>query len=144
MIPPLDPRKIVGESALSLGPSDAIEDVRCQFVFVDRGKFTQRGRPDLLAAFKQELQIEAQVAVAFQQDAQRRKVDQMLSLVVGRSAAVPAVAVSVENPRAAVVVPAIVLTTDNICVPVAKDCWKFLGLESGADQKQLAPPFQWG
>ncbi len=92
-LPPRQPRKMVGRSAESRGPSEADEQVGLQLLAMGFAHLPQIGRADLLAGLDDELGVEAELAAAgLAHRAQGRQVDAVLALVVGGAAAIDALA----------------------------------------------------
>ena len=94
------------------------QHVGTQRLALRRAEGRQAGAAGFFAGFQQPLHVEAQAPTLLQHQRQRRQVDAVLALVVGRAAAVQAFAVPRQLPRSRALLPAGVLAADDIAVAV--------------------------
>ena len=119
--PPRQPRKIVGRSAESRGPSDARNRSACQFIAQGFADLAQIRRADLLTGLDDEFGIEAELAAArLANRTQRRHIDAVLPLVVGRAAAVDALAFGRRPPRIEIVAPFADHAVDDVAMAIGE------------------------
>ena len=118
-MPPRQPRKMVGRSAASRGPSEASNRSAFSSSRSDAQTFVQVGRADLLAHLDQEFGIEAELAAArLAHRAQRGKIDAVLALVVGGAAAIDAVADRGRRPGIETAAPFAFHAVDDVAMAV--------------------------
>ena len=82
----------------------------------------QIGRADLLAGLDDELGVEAELAAAgLAHGAQCREIDAVLPFIVGRAAAIDAVAFGRDRPRIEIVAPFAFHAVDHVAMAIGKD-----------------------
>ena len=112
---PEEDRRPIGAKARTVGGDQDVGAQRRRTRFADA---SQPGRADFLAHLEQQLRIEAEPAARRQHLPERREVDRVLALVVGRAAAVPAAAVHRDFPRRTAAGPLAVVAGDDVAVAV--------------------------
>ena len=120
-MPPRQPRKMVGRSAESRGPSEARNRSALSSSRSDSQTCAQIRRADLLAGLDDEFGIEAELAAArLAHRTQRRQIDAVLALVIGGAAAIDAIAFRRRPPRIEIVAPFADHAVDDVAVAVGE------------------------
>ena len=120
-MPPRQPRKMVGRSAESRGPSEARNRSALQLIAQRFADLAQIRRADLLAGLDDEFGIEAELAAArLANRTQRRQIDAVLALVVGGAAAIDALAFGGRLPRIEIVAPFAGHAVDDVAMAVGE------------------------
>ena len=121
-MPPRQPKNNVGRSAESRGPSEASSTSAFNSSRSCCAHFRQIRRADFLAGLDDEFDVEAELAAPrLLHRAQRRHVDAVLAFVVGRAAAVDAVAHLRRTPGIEVVPPLARHAVDDIAMAIDQD-----------------------
>ena len=115
------------------------EHVGCQLRLVLLARRTQSWRANLLAHPEQPLHVATKGAARSQQMLERGEVDGVLSLVVGRATAVPAVALLFQHPRRGRFPPLLVVSQYDISVAVHQDRREVRGLGPHGEEEGGPP-----
>src|ERR1035438_10774903 len=95
------------------------------------------GRAGLLARFEDDLDVVAQASPARREHLlERREVDRVLALVVGRAAAVPAVALDADGPGAAGHCPLSVVAAHDVAMAVGQERERRTALDPLGEQER--------
>ena len=111
------------------------EDIGREELLVRGAEFAQAGRAVLLAGLDQQDGVEAQRAALLEDGGQGRDVDAVLALVVGRAAAVPAVALLGQDPGVEARPPLVVVAAHHVAVAVAHHGGQLVALVAARDQE---------
>ena len=135
---PRVPPKIVGRSGASRGPSEPISRSAASMSFALGAELGQAGRADLLAGVDHERAVEAEPAALGDHHLKRQHVDQVLRLVVGGAAPVPALALDGERPRIEALAPLAFEAADDVAVAVAQHRRQAIILVPRRDEERSA------
>ena len=133
---PRVPPKMHGRRWSSRGPSEPISASALRASLLALQKSARPGRAGLLAGLDQDRGVEAQRAALLEHTGQRRDVDGVLALVVGRAAAIHLVAFDHDLPRRQPVPPLVLLAADHVAMAVGQHRRLAVVLDPAGDQER--------